>query len=174
MDDDVDSSSITDESVNTSLKWCERTRASTLVEVEIQTQENGGQILSPMATNMFEQAQSPIVHLQKEFDNLNGYDSDDGPCYEAVQEEVPFILDETPVDDNIDVKWTVVVDVVVELVDEVKEIDQFVLIPNNEIDKLRVTGLREALEKRRLSTDGKNTNSTSTIKKCYGTSGSIG
>jgi hypothetical protein len=50
-----------------------------------------------MATNMFEVVQSPIVHLQKEFNNLNGYDSDDGPFYEAVQEEGPLILDETPV-----------------------------------------------------------------------------
>jgi hypothetical protein len=155
MDDDVDSSSTTDESFSTALKGSESISPNPPAEVEIQTQENVEQISSPMATNMFEVVQSPIVHLQKEFDDLNGYDSDDGPCYEAIQEEGPLILDETPVDDNIVVKRTAVVDVIAEVVEDVDEIDWFVLIPNDKIDKLRVTGLREALGNRGLSTDGK-------------------
>jgi SAP domain len=50
---------------------------------------------------------------------------------------------------------TVVVNVVAGVVEDVEEIEWFVLIPNNKIDKLRVTGLREALGSRGLSTVGK-------------------
>jgi hypothetical protein len=66
----------------------------------------------------------------------------------VVQEEGPLILDKIPVNDNIVLKWTVNVDVVAEVVDDIKEFDLFVLIPSNEIDKLRVTGLRDALGNR--------------------------
>jgi hypothetical protein len=65
MGDNVDSSSTTDEFFSTALKGCESISANPLAEVEIQTQENVGQISLPMAMNMFKVVQLPIVYLQK-------------------------------------------------------------------------------------------------------------
>jgi hypothetical protein len=53
--------------------------------------EVGALNFSPPRQILLQQAQSPVVHLQKEFDDVDGYDSDGGPFYGAVNEEGPLI-----------------------------------------------------------------------------------
>jgi hypothetical protein len=59
--------------------------------------------------NIFDQAQLLVVqvHLQKEFDNINSYDSDNASCYGAIYEDGSLILDEMSVLDSFVVKRTV-------------------------------------------------------------------
>jgi hypothetical protein len=96
------------------------------------------------------------VHLQKEFDKVNGYDSDDGPCFKAVQEEGPLIVDETELPDNIICEeLELPVEVVAKFVKEFVNNRVVVIVPDEDIDKPSVAQLREELRKRDLWKEGK-------------------
>jgi hypothetical protein len=156
MDDDTDDDTMGDRSVNDTQSCIENLGPIGAVAIAHGSPKNRASNLSPSRHNLFEQAQSPVVHLQKDFDEVNGYDSDDGPCFKAVQEEGPLIVDETELPDNIICEELVVpVEVIAEVVNELVDNNVVVIIPDKDIDKLSVAQLREDLSKRDLWKEGK-------------------
>jgi hypothetical protein len=115
------------------------------------TDEENGELkvtpsdFSPPQQILLYDAQSPEVHLQKEFDDVNGYNSDDGPCHDALEEEGPLIVDEQSILDY--TVTPVEVDVVAEIVDTKVVPDRFVLITVADINEMKVTELMDKLEK---------------------------
>jgi hypothetical protein len=118
-------------------------------QTEEENQVREGTLINflPPREIVLQQAQSPVVHLQKEFDNINGYDSDKGTFYDAVNKEGLLIQEEEALPDD---STPPEVDKVVAEVAEAEEDDQFVFISDADIDKLKVADLKEELKKRGL------------------------
>jgi SAP domain len=152
MEEEDDENSITDRSIIANAIDQVNLVGAAQTEEENQVREGTLINFSPPRQIVLQQAQSPVVHLQNEFDDINGYDSDEGPFYDAVNEEGPLIEEEEVLPD--DSTPPEVEEVVAEVV-EAEEDDRFVFISDADIDKLRVAELKEELKKRGLVLFGK-------------------
>ena len=154
MDEALDDISISDRSFIVNDISGQDLVAGGLMEDENQSMEVATLNFSPTRAFLPIPAQSPIVPLRREFDETNGYDSDDGPSFNAVNEEGPLISDEDALPDNTTVDNN---DVIAEVVPEnvVVEEEVVVIINNNDIDKLKVNELKNELQRRGLTIDGK-------------------
>jgi hypothetical protein len=153
MDDDNKENSITDRSIIANAINIANLAGTGPTEDGNEVVEVSPFNFSPPRQILLQQAQSPIVHLQKVFDDVNGYDSDKGAYYNAVNEEGPLIRDEDVVPDNSTPPPTI--EVVAKVVEAEEIVDRFVLISDVDIDKLKVAELRDEQVKRGLIKDGK-------------------
>jgi hypothetical protein len=94
MEEDNDEDSISDRYIIAIAINIANVGGTEAIEDENQVRDGVTLKFSPPQPNLLQQAQSPVVHLQNEFDDVNGYDRDEGPFYEAVNTEGPLIQDE--------------------------------------------------------------------------------
>jgi hypothetical protein len=107
-----------------------------------------------MRPNFMHETQSPVVCLETEFDEINGYKSDGGALYDAITEEGPLIQEEERIPD--DVVRPEEVEVVAVLVENEEGTvqNELPLIVDQALEKLKVTELNEQLEKQGLCANG--------------------
>jgi hypothetical protein len=124
-------------------------------EDEIDTSAARPENFSPNRPNFLHEAQSQVVCLETEFDEVNGYESDGGAFFDVITEEGTLIQEEERVPDDATRPAEVeVVAVLVENEDEFVQ-DELPMIEDEELDKLKVTELKEQLEKQDLCTNGR-------------------
>lgn len=124
-----------------------------LVEDENQSTEVQPLNFSPPRPNIEEYVFSPVVQRTAEFDEEQGYDTDEGPSYDAVNEEGPLIVEEGAISDN-----EGAVDFLADIATTVGEIEEeqvLLLISDNDINKLKVHALKDELLRRGLNPNGK-------------------
>jgi hypothetical protein len=100
MTEPNDENSITQQSITSETIDLQSFMAGEAAEDENETSKVGALILSPQRPILLDTAQSPVVHLQREFDDNRGYESDDGPYYDAIDDEGPLIVDEITAPEN--------------------------------------------------------------------------
>jgi hypothetical protein len=164
MAEDIDENSIADRSFIINDISGQDLVVGVLEEDDNQSAKVPALNFSPPKENSQGQLLSPAIPLQMEFDDTNGYDSDGGACYDAVNEEGPLILDEEVVPDGATDELPAFLlpaegeGVTTRMDDEVlinEPEDTFVLIADNDIDKLKVAQLKTELQRRGLPIDGK-------------------